>query len=158
MVPYGVISDSHSHNWATFSHINKDTGLNNRLEHILDEIWRAAQTVKSEGGDTIIHCGDVFHVRGNLAPSVLNPTINLFSKITNELGLRSIILAGNHDLESNDATRIGNATVALEGAKNAGILAAQIIGASDKCVLDKIIAYKEGLKLKVEKASERVRK
>ena len=50
------------------------------------------------------------------------------------------------------------ATVALDGAKNAGILAAQIIGASDKCVLDKIIAYKEGLKLKVEQASERVRK
>lgn len=43
------------------------------------------------------------------------------------------------------------ATVALDGAKNAGILAAQIIGASDTCVLDKIIAYKEGLKLKVEK-------
>ncbi|MCL4116237.1 UNVERIFIED_CONTAM: hypothetical protein GTU68_056662 [Idotea baltica] len=50
------------------------------------------------------------------------------------------------------------ATVALDGAKNAGILAAQIIGTSDKCVLDKIITYKEGLKLKVEKASERVRK
>lgn len=42
------------------------------------------------------------------------------------------------------------ATVALDGAKNAGILAAQIIGSSDKCVLDKIMAYKEGLKLKVE--------
>ncbi len=50
------------------------------------------------------------------------------------------------------------ATVALDGAKNAGILAAQIIGTSDKCVLDKIITYKEGLKLKVEQASERVRK
>jgi len=50
------------------------------------------------------------------------------------------------------------ATVALNGAKNAGILAAQIIGASDKCVLERIIAYKEGLKLKVEKASEKVRK
>jgi len=50
------------------------------------------------------------------------------------------------------------ATVALDGAKNAGILAAQIIGTSDKCVLDKIIAYKEDLKLKVEQASERVKK
>ena len=50
------------------------------------------------------------------------------------------------------------ATVALNGAKNAGILAAQIIGSADKCVLDKIITYKEGLKLKVEKASERVKK
>jgi len=50
------------------------------------------------------------------------------------------------------------ATVALNGSLNAGILAAQIIGASDKCVLDKIITYKEGLKLKVEKASEHVKK
>lgn len=50
------------------------------------------------------------------------------------------------------------ATVALNGAKNAGILAAQIIGASDETVLNKVIEYKEALKLKVEKASERVRK
>ncbi|MFD2589109.1 5-(carboxyamino)imidazole ribonucleotide mutase [Croceitalea marina] len=41
------------------------------------------------------------------------------------------------------------ATVALNGAKNAGILAAQILGASDKCVLDKVVLYKEGLKQKV---------
>ncbi len=41
------------------------------------------------------------------------------------------------------------ATVALNGAKNAGILAAQIIGAQDPAVLAKIIAYKEGLKAKV---------
>ncbi len=50
------------------------------------------------------------------------------------------------------------ATVALDGAKNAGILAAQIIGASDTCILDKIIAYKEGLKLKVEQAAKKVKK
>ena len=41
------------------------------------------------------------------------------------------------------------ATVALNGAKNAGILAAQIIGCSDQCVLDKVVVYKEGLKVKV---------
>jgi 5-(carboxyamino)imidazole ribonucleotide mutase len=49
------------------------------------------------------------------------------------------------------------ATVALDGAKNAGILAAQIIGTSDQCVLDKIIVYKEGLKLKVEAASKNLK-
>lgn len=41
------------------------------------------------------------------------------------------------------------ATVALNGAKNAGILAAQIIGSHDKLVLDKIIQYKEDLKAAV---------
>ena len=43
------------------------------------------------------------------------------------------------------------------GAKNAGILAAQIIGASDQCVLDKIQVYKQGLKLKVENASKNLK-
>ena len=46
------------------------------------------------------------------------------------------------------------ATVALNGGKNAGILAAQIIGSSDKCVLDKIVAYKEGLKIKVNESAK----
>ena len=46
------------------------------------------------------------------------------------------------------------ATVALNGAKNAGILAAQIIGSSDKAVLDKIIAYKEELKVKVNESAK----
>ncbi len=41
------------------------------------------------------------------------------------------------------------ATVALDGAKNAGILAAQILGSSDKNIQDKIVDYKEGLKEKV---------
>jgi 5-(carboxyamino)imidazole ribonucleotide mutase len=42
------------------------------------------------------------------------------------------------------------ATVALNGAHNAGILAAQIIGASDDSVREKITAYKQGLKRQVE--------
>lgn len=50
------------------------------------------------------------------------------------------------------------ATVALNGAKNAGILAAQIIGSHDQSVLDKIIAYKQGLKETVIKASEGLKK
>jgi 5-(carboxyamino)imidazole ribonucleotide mutase len=49
------------------------------------------------------------------------------------------------------------ATVALDGAKNAGILAAQIVGSSDVAVLDRVIAYKEGLKAKVLKGAEEVK-
>ena len=50
------------------------------------------------------------------------------------------------------------ATVALNGAKNAGILAAQIIGSSDTSVLDKIIFYKESLKDTVNKLSDEMKK
>ncbi len=49
------------------------------------------------------------------------------------------------------------ATVALDGAKNAGILAAQILGASDQVLMDKIIAFKETLKAKVIKASQKMK-
>ena len=49
------------------------------------------------------------------------------------------------------------ATVALDGAKNAGILAAQIVGSSDVAVLDRVIAFKEGLKAKVLKVAEEVK-
>ena len=48
------------------------------------------------------------------------------------------------------------ATVALNGAKNAGILAAQIIGSSDPKILKKIEAYKKGLGDKVK--SMKIRK
>lgn len=41
------------------------------------------------------------------------------------------------------------ATVALNGGRNAGILAAQIIGASNPTVLSRIAAFKEELKKKV---------
>ncbi len=48
------------------------------------------------------------------------------------------------------------ATVALNGAKNAGILAAQIIGSADKSVLEKVLEYKQGLKEKVIKGAKEV--
>jgi len=49
------------------------------------------------------------------------------------------------------------ATVALDGAKNAGILAAQIVGSSDSAVLQRVVDYKEGLKAKVLKGAEEVK-
>ena len=41
------------------------------------------------------------------------------------------------------------ATVAINGAKNAGILAAQILGASDKDLRARVVAYKAGLEAMV---------
>ncbi len=45
------------------------------------------------------------------------------------------------------------ATVALDGALNAGILAAQIIGSFNKNVQNSILQYKEDLKIKVNEAA-----
>jgi len=46
------------------------------------------------------------------------------------------------------------ATVALDGAKNAAILAAQIIGTGDPEILGKVIDFKASLKEKIIKANE----
>lgn len=50
------------------------------------------------------------------------------------------------------------ATVALNGAKNAGILAAQMLGIADSELLQRIILYKNGLKEAVELASKNLTK
>ena len=46
------------------------------------------------------------------------------------------------------------ATVGIDGAQNAGILAAQIIGTGDKEISAKLADFKEGLKKKIVKANE----
>lgn len=50
------------------------------------------------------------------------------------------------------------ATVALDGGRNAGILAAQILGASNPEILKRITAFKENLKLKVEESAKKLNK
>lgn len=50
------------------------------------------------------------------------------------------------------------ATVALDGAKNAGILAAKIIASSDPALLDRMLVYMDDLKQKVLKGAEEVKK
>lgn len=49
------------------------------------------------------------------------------------------------------------ATVALNGAKNAGILAAQILGATQEEIRERIIAYKESLKKRVIDAAAQMK-
>ena len=49
------------------------------------------------------------------------------------------------------------ATVALNGAKNAGILAAQILGSHDKKIQNKILDYKKSLEEKVIQTSNKLK-
>jgi len=50
------------------------------------------------------------------------------------------------------------ATVALNGAKNAGLLAAQILGIQDKGIQNKIVDYKKSLQEKVIQSSQQLKK
>lgn len=112
MKPYGLMADLHLHNWSAFSS-SDEKGRNVRLVGLLNEVTRCAAEVQKAGGNTMYIAGDVFHVRGSVAPSVLNLTLDTFLAITAS-GIRVVILPGNHDLEGKHTTRLGSAVTALE--------------------------------------------
>ncbi|HMB62079.1 MAG TPA: 5-(carboxyamino)imidazole ribonucleotide mutase [Eudoraea sp.] len=101
----------------------------------------------------IAGAGGAAHLPGMVASLSPLPVIGVPVKSSNSMGGWDSVLS---ILQMPGGVPV--ATVALNGAKNAGILAAQIIGSQDKCVLDKIILYKEGLKEKVIKGAEEIRK
>ena len=110
--PYLKVADVHAHDWSQFSGVGSD-GVNTRLRIILDELKRAAGELQAAGGYIMTIDGDLFHVRGKIAPSVFNPTYDAIREIA-ETGVRIEIIAGNHDLEGKDATKLGNAMQQLQ--------------------------------------------
>lgn len=111
MKPYLIVSDVHCHDWSQFSKVDPD-GVNSRLRIILDELLRAAKHLTANGGDMMVVAGDLFHVRGSVKPSVLNPVFDTFKTISG-MGVQVFAIAGNHDLEGKDASKLGNAMQSL---------------------------------------------
>src|SRR6188508_3578928 len=107
-----------------------------------------ATKAKKRGLKVIIAgAGGAAHLPGMVASITSLPVIGVPIKSSNSIdGWDSVLSI----LQMPNGVPV--ATVALNGAKNAGILAAQIIGSHDKCVLDKMINYKEGLRDAVIKA------
>ncbi len=118
-----------------------------------DKLFDYGKNAHTRGISVIIAgAGGAAHLPGMIASLSPLPVIGVPVKSSNSIdGWDSILSI----LQMPGGVPV--ATVALNGAKNAGILAAQIIGSSDKCVLDKIITYKEGLKMKVEEGAAKVR-
>ena len=110
--PYALVADLHAHNWSQFSQVNAN-GLNSRLATILSELTRAARALVAAGGDTLVIGGDLFHVRGSIAPSVFNPTVEAISEVV-KMGVTVVIIPGNHDLEGKHADQLGNAMQQLQ--------------------------------------------
>lgn len=101
----------------------------------------------------IAGAGGAAHLPGMVASLTPLPVIGVPVKSSNSIdgwdSLLSIVQMPNG---------VPVATVAVNAAQNGGILAAQILGASDKAILERIIAFKSELKEKVLKASGEVRK
>ncbi|MEK6783842.1 MAG: 5-(carboxyamino)imidazole ribonucleotide mutase [Bacteroidota bacterium] len=95
----------------------------------------------------IAGAGGAAHLPGMVASMTSLPVVGVPIKSTNSLdGWDSVLSI----LQMPGGVPV--ATVALNGAKNAGILAAQILGSSDKVIAKKLDHYKAGLKKKVEES------
>lgn len=96
----------------------------------------------------IAGAGGAAHLPGMVASNSPLPVIGVPVKSRNSIdGWDSILSI----LQMPDGVPV--ATVALDGAKNAGILAVEIIGSSDSKILNKIIEYKKQLEIKVNNST-----
>ena len=118
------------------------------------ELQTFSQNAKQDGFSVIIAgAGGAAHLPGMVASMSPLPVIGVPIKSSNSIdGWDSVLSI----LQMPGGVPV--ATVALNGAKNAGILAAQIIGSHNKSVLEKVIKYKTGLKEAVNIASESLQK
>lgn len=104
-------------------------------------MFEYAQSAKERGLKVIIAgAGGAAHLPGMIASLTTLPVIGVPVKSSNSIdGWDSVLSI----LQMPAGVPV--ATVALNGAKNAGILAAQMIGAFDEGIGDKISAYKKSL-------------
>ncbi len=113
-----------------------------------------AQKAKARGLKVIIAgAGGAAHLPGMVASITPLPVIGVPIKSSNSIdGWDSVLSI----LQMPNGVPV--ATVALNAAKNAGILAAEIIGTSDEAVSKKIVDYKNSLNTEVIEKIEKMKK
>lgn len=113
-----------------------------------ERMFDYAKSAKQRGLKVVIAgAGGAAHLPGMVASLTTLPVIGVPVKSSNSIdGWDSVLSI----LQMPGGVPV--ATVALNGAKNAGILAAQIVGAFDDKVAQNLADYKEALKAKVEKS------
>lgn len=118
-----------------------------------EKMYEFATSAASKGTKVIIAgAGGAAHLPGMTASLTTLPVIGVPIKSSNSIdGWDSVLSI----LQMPGGIPV--ATVALDGAKNAGILAATIIGAFDPIVSQRISDYKEEMKLMVAKKDENIK-
>jgi 5-(carboxyamino)imidazole ribonucleotide mutase len=118
-----------------------------------DRMFSYARAAADRGLKVIIAgAGGAAHLPGMVASLTHLPVIGVPVKSSNSIdgwdSILSILQMPNG---------IPVATVALNAAKNAGILAAQILSTADESLVENLIKYKETLKQKVEESAEEMK-
>ncbi len=113
-----------------------------------DEVERFARSARERGIRVIIAgAGMAAHLPGGIAAMTPLPVIGVPIKSSLE-GLDALLAIVQMP------PGIPVATVAINGALNAGLLAIQVLAAGDPLLMEKFTAYKEGLKEKIVRANK----
>ena len=118
------------------------------------KMFNYASKAKENGINVIIAgAGGAAHLPGMVASITTLPVIGVPVKSRNSIdGWDSVLSI----LQMPNGVPV--ATVALDGAKNAGILAAQILGANDIKIQKKVLDYKNNLRSKIIKTNKSLKK
>ncbi len=119
-----------------------------------NRLFNFAKSAHKRGVKVIVAgAGGAAHLPGMVASLSPLPVIGVPIKSSNSIdGWDSILSI----LQMPNGVPV--ATVALNAAKNAGLLAAQILGASDEAIMNRMILYKRNLEEGVAKKYERLEK
>jgi 5-(carboxyamino)imidazole ribonucleotide mutase len=116
-----------------------------------EEVEKFAKNAEARGIKVIIAAaGMAAHLPGVIAAMTPLPVIGVPIKVSLE-GLDSIFSI----LQMPPGIPV--ATVGVNAAQNAGILAAQIIATGDKAIMTEVVKYKESLKKKIVQANEELK-
>lgn len=119
-----------------------------------ERMYAYAREARERGLKVIIAgAGGAAHLPGMVASITTLPVIGVPIKSSNSLdGWDSLLSIAQMP------KGVPVATVAVNGAQNAGVLAAQILGTSDNDLANRLQAYKKSLEEKVHKMAEDVEK
>ena len=119
-----------------------------------ERMFNYADSARERGLKVIIAgAGGAAHLPGMIASLTTLPVIGVPIKSSNSIdGWDSVLSI----LQMPGGVPV--ATVALDGAKNAGILAAQILGSSNDLMSERLTQYKLKMKEKVNKAISKLQK
>lgn len=120
-----------------------------------DHLFRYAETAARRGIRVIVAgAGGAAHLAGVIAAHTTLPVIGVPIPSTSLQGMDALLAT----VQMPAGIPVATVAIGKPGATNAGILAAQIIGLTDKGMAKKLNAHKEKLALGVEEKSRKLQK